>query len=116
MQAETARTGARLGVPRPTDSGVSIVTAIISIGAIQILAALALVLRGKFVAVTLGPAGVGITSVIDQWVQSVAYFSAVSLPLVSTRFLSRAYSEGPEAFRGVYFMFLKVLLILSLGG
>lgn len=84
-----------------------------SVGAIQALAALITVFRGKFVALQLGPGGVGITSVIDQWSQSLAYVAALSLPLVSTRFLSRAHSDGPGAFETVYVTFLKTLFLLS---
>ena len=94
-------------------SRADILVIIVSVGAIQAVAALATVLRGKYVALVLGPGGVGITSVIDQWAQSLAYVAALSLPLVSTRFLSQAHSEGPGAFRTVYAMFLKGLLVLS---
>src|SRR4051794_34300665 len=90
--------------------------AILTIGTLQALAILLNFVRSKVVAVLLGPEGVGVISVIDQVVQSAAYFSALSLPFASIKFLSRAHSDGEESFRNSYFTFLKVLLILSFLG
>ncbi len=68
--------------------------AILSIGMIQAVAIVIQFVRSKVVAVTLGPAGVGVISTIDQTVQFVAFAAAFSIPLASVKFLSKAHSEG----------------------
>src|SRR5712692_7193601 len=88
----------------------------ITIGSLQALAIALTFLRWKFVAVMLGPEGVGVVSVIDQVVQSAAFFTALSLPFAALKFLSRAHSESEESFQRIYASFLKALLILSTGG
>jgi PST family polysaccharide transporter len=89
---------------------------ILTIGTIQILAIAVNFIRTKLVAVLAGPEGVGVISTIDQVVQSAAYFSALSLPFASVKFLSKAHSEGDEAFKRTYTSFLKVLLMLAAAG
>jgi len=89
---------------------------ILTIGTIQVLAIAVNFVRTKLVAVLLGPEGVGIVSTIDQVVQSAAYFSALSLPFASIKFLSKAHSESDEAFKRTYASFLNALLILSATG
>jgi O-antigen/teichoic acid export membrane protein len=89
---------------------------IVSIGILQFLCALMGLVRSKVVAVLAGPEGVGLISIIDQVVQTIAQFSALSLPYASMRFLSRSHSEGPDVFRACYAAFLKGLLILSCAG
>lgn len=88
----------------------------LTIGSFQALAIALTFVRWKFVAVTLGPEGVGLVSVIDQVVQSAAFFSALSLPFAALKFLSRAHSESEESFQRIYASLLKALLILSTGG
>jgi PST family polysaccharide transporter len=73
-------------------------------------------LRGKTVAVIMGPAGVGATSLIDQVVVLIAQLAALSLPWAALKFLSAAHSEGPESFQRLYPVFFRVLLFLSLAG
>jgi PST family polysaccharide transporter len=89
---------------------------IATVGTIQVVAILINLIRTKVVAVLLGPEGVGVVSTIDQVIQSAAYFSALSLPFAAVKFLSRAHSDGPDAFRASYGGFLKVLLLLSIVG
>ena len=87
--------------------------AILTVGAIQVVAILISIARSKIVALLLVPEGVGIVSVIDQVVQLVAYISAFSLPLAAVRFLSRAHSDGEAQFQRAYSLFLSIILILS---
>ena len=89
---------------------------ILTIGAFQALAIVISFFRTKLVAVLAGPEGVGIISTIDQVVQAASYFSALSLPFASVRYLSKAHSRGFESFKQTYSNFLKALLILSLTG
>ncbi len=85
-----------------------------SIGAIQIVSILSSLIRTKYIAVTLGPEGTGIISLIDQVVQLTSYISALSLPFASIKYLSKAHSENDEAFKKAYASFLGLLLIISL--
>jgi O-antigen/teichoic acid export membrane protein len=89
---------------------------ILAIGGIQVAAILISIVRSKVVAVLLGPAGVGVVSVIDQVVQLITYLSAFSLPMAAVRFLSRAHSEGEEPFRRTYAAFLQAIVGLSTTG
>ncbi len=89
---------------------------ILSIGTIQAVAIIIQFVRSKVVAVTLGPAGVGIVSTIDQTVQFVAFATALSIPLASVKFLSKAHSEGHEAFKRTYAGFFHLLALLSVAG
>ena len=89
---------------------------ILGIGSIQAIAIAIQFIRSKMVAVTLGPEGVGVVSTIDQIVQLAAFAMAFSLPLASVRFLSKAHSEGDDAFRSCYIGFLKLLALVSLVG
>jgi O-antigen/teichoic acid export membrane protein len=89
---------------------------ILSIGAIQAVAIVIQFVRSKVVAVTLGPAGVGVVSTIDQTVQFVAFAAAFSIPLASVKFLSKAHSEGHEAFKRCYAGFFQLLGLLASAG
>ena len=85
-----------------------------SIGIIQLLTILSSLVRTKYIAVILGPEGTGIIGIIDQVVQLTAFVSALSLPLASVKFLSKANSESAEAFEKAYVSFLGLLLFISL--
>ena len=87
---------------------------ILSIGAIQFVAIAIQFVRAKFVAVLLGPTGVGIVSTIDQIVQFTAFAASLSLPLASVKFLSKAHSEGHEPFRRCFAGFFQLLAPLAL--
>jgi O-antigen/teichoic acid export membrane protein len=89
---------------------------IVALGGIQAAAMAFNLLRAKIVAVTLGPAGVGAASVIDQVAILIAQFAACSLPLAGVKFLSAADSESHEEFERLYSAFFRVLLLLSLAG
>lgn len=83
------------------------------IGALQVLSVLVNFARTKITALLVGPEGVGVISVIDQTIQFVAHTCALSLPFATVKFLSKAHSEGEEAFRNGYAVFFKALLLLS---
>ena len=87
--------------------------AIATIGVIQALVILTSLVRSKILAVQLGPEGVGVLGVIDQVVQLIAYISALSLPVASNKFLSRAHSEGFDVFRRTYGNLLRLLVVLT---
>jgi len=85
-----------------------------SIGAIQIVTILSSLIRTKYIAISLGPEGTGIIGIIDQVVQLTSFISALSLPLASIKFLSKANSESVEAFKKTYVSFLGLLLTVSI--
>lgn len=89
---------------------------ILTIGGIQALAIAIQFIRTKVVAVLLGPEGVGVISTIDQTVQFAAFASALSIPLASVKFLSRAHSESSGAFKRTYAGFIHLLMVLSVAG
>lgn len=87
--------------------------AMVTIGAVQILIIAVNLIRSKLLAVLLGPAGVGVLSVIDQLVQLVSYVSAFSIPLATGKLLSHAHDEGFDAFRRGYGNLLRLLVTLT---
>ena len=89
---------------------------IATLGGIQILAVVFNVLRSKLLAVLLGPEGIGATSVVDQAALLVLQMSALSLPFASVRFLARAHSQGPDAFRRTYSGLISALVALTSTG
>lgn len=89
---------------------------ILSLAGIQFIQAAVQVLKMKFVALMLGPDGLGIISLINQFVQLVIQISTLALPWVATRFMAVAYSHGQESFERKVKVFFKGILYLSLLG
>jgi antigen flippase len=86
------------------------------IGALQVLGGLIYFLRTKVIALVLGPAGVGVVSIIDQFVQLMMQLSAFAIPFAAIKVLSKAHSESAGTFKATYAGLLRLLLILgSLG-
>ena len=90
--------------------------AILTIGFIQVAVMAFNLLRAKVVAVTVGPEGVGIISVIDQIVVLVAQVTNLSLPFVAVKLLSHAHSESRQSFVNGYVALLRALLVVSVVG
>jgi O-antigen/teichoic acid export membrane protein len=89
---------------------------ILAIGTIQALTILAQLARSKLVALLVGPEGVGVISIVDQFVLIVAQVSAFSLPFAVVKFLSHADGDKPEIFAQTFFSFLKALILLTCAG
>jgi O-antigen/teichoic acid export membrane protein len=87
--------------------------AIVALGGIQALTMLAGLARTKVLAVLLGPAGVGIASVVDQVVSLVAQLGSLSIPFVALKFLSRTRDESPDETRRVYNALVMLLVLAS---
>lgn len=68
--------------------------AIVGLGAVQAITMAAGLARTKVLAMLLGPAGVGVASVIDQAVSLVAQLGSVSIPFVALKYMSRAHGAG----------------------
>jgi enterobacterial common antigen flippase len=113
----TAAAAATSPSPDPVPSSNSgVVEIILGLGGIQVAAMLFNLIRGKTMAVMLGPAGVGAGSLIDQVSVFIAQLAALSLPWAGVKFLSAADSEGREKFERLYRAFFGTLLLLSLAG
>ena len=89
---------------------------IISLAGIQFLQAAVQVLKMKFVALMLGPDGLGVISLINQFIQLVIQVSTLALPWVATRFLAVAHSHGHESFERRVSVFFRGILYLSCAG
>lgn len=89
---------------------------IASIAGIQIIQAVVYVLKMKFVALMMGPDGLGALGLINQFIQLVIQVSTLSLPWIATRYLAIAYADGLEKFSHTTRLFLRAILFLSVGG
>src|SRR5215211_8549786 len=88
--------------------------AIVALGSIQALTMLAGLARTKVLAVLLGPAGVGVASVIDQVVSLVAQLGSLSIPFVGLKFLARARDGTNDDTRRIYDALVMLLVIASI--
>ena len=88
--------------------------AILALGGIQAFTMLAGLARTKVLAVLLGPAGVGVASVIDQVVSLVAQLGSLSIPFVGLKFLARARDGGAEETRSIYDALVMLLVLASI--
>ena len=94
----------------------SLTRLVASVGLIQVLAMAFTFGRSKAVAVTLGPAGVGTTGLIDQTIGVVAQVCAFALPSAAVKFLAAAHSDDREGFEKLYAALFQALAFLSLLG
>src|SRR5262249_30039433 len=85
----------------------------IRIGALQVFGALAFAARAKIGALVLRTGGVGLVSVIDQFVLLMLQLFALAIPFSAVKVLSKAHSESIETFKAVYAGLLRLLLILG---
>ncbi len=88
--------------------------AIVALGSIQALTMLAGLSRTKVLAVVLGPAGVGVASVIDQIVSLVAQLGSLSIPFIGLKFLARARDGAVDETRRIYDALVMLLVMASI--
>lgn len=88
---------------------------VLALGASQVLGSLLNLARAKSVAVLLGPAGIGIVSVVDQLGQVAVFTASLALPHAGVKYLSRAHSESRPALVGRYHLFTQTVLATSVG-
>jgi PST family polysaccharide transporter len=88
--------------------------AIVALGGIQALTMAAGLARTKVLAHLLGPAGVGVASVIDQVVSLIAQVGSLSIPFVALKFLSRTRDVSRDETRRIYDALFLILLIASM--
>jgi O-antigen/teichoic acid export membrane protein len=89
--------------------------ALASIGAIQLLIMLVALVRAKILATSLGPAGFGVLSTIDQAVLTVVQVSALSMPFTALRLMAKSHSQGEAPFRQAFVTFFRMLTVLAVG-
>ncbi len=86
--------------------------ALFTIGALQVITMLVLLVRTKTLALTLGPEMVGVMAVIEKLLAVIAQTVSLSLPFAAVRFLPERWAQGPEAFTDLYIRMRNVLLAL----
>ncbi len=86
---------------------------IVALGGVQVATGAVGLLRTKLVAVLLGPAGFGITAVVDQVVQLALQATALSLPFAAVRFLARAHSRAPADFHRTYAVLFRLIVAVT---
>ncbi len=89
--------------------------ALLTIGAVQMITMLVLLVRTKTLAVMLGPELVGIMAVIDKLLAVIAQTASLSLPFAAVRFLPERWAVGPAEYRDLFARMRNVLLGMVLG-
>jgi PST family polysaccharide transporter len=100
----------------PTLLAGSVFGTVMTLGGIQMLAILLTMARSKATAITLGPAGVGAVSLIDQLVSLLGQIVTFSLPFAAVKFLSAEHSVDSVRFSRLYAAFTWMLIILAVAG
>ena len=88
--------------------------ALLTIGAVQVITMLVLLVRTKTLAVAFGPETVGVMAVIDKLLAVIAQTVSLSLPFAAARFLPEQWTAGPAAYRDLFTRMRNVLLALVL--
>ncbi|MEO8456124.1 MAG: polysaccharide biosynthesis C-terminal domain-containing protein [Sphingomicrobium sp.] len=78
------------------------IRALVSIGLLQFLSMLLLLVRTKIVALFLGPEGVGVIASLDRVTAVVAQTLSLSLPFAAVRFLPAAERRSPDEAEALY--------------
>jgi PST family polysaccharide transporter len=91
-----------------------VIRALVTIGALQFLAMLLMLVKTKVLAVTLGPSAVGTMSVVDKLMAVVSQTVSLSLPFAALRFLPAALRESPDAMDLLYRRMRLVVVALIL--
>ena len=84
--------------------------AFVTIGALQALTMLVLLVRTKGLALLLGPAWLGVMSVIDRLLAVFAQTAALSLPFAALRFLPGKWESGTGHFLALFGRMRNVLV------
>ncbi len=88
--------------------------ALLTIGLVQFLTMLFLLVRTKTLALILGPENVGVMAVIDRLLAVLTQTAALSLPFAVIRFLPPLWANDREAFSVMLRRMMNLLLILML--
>ena len=108
-----------LGSPQPADQspGPSFhpLQAIVALGGIQALTMAAGLARTKVLALLLGPAGLGVASVVDQVLSLIAQLGSLSIPFAALKYLARSRDSSEDETRRIYNAFVLLLTVASIG-
>jgi len=88
--------------------------AFLTIGALQVVTMLVMLVRTKTLAVVLGPEYVGAMAVIDKLLAVIVQTVSLSMPFAALRFLPSSWLAGPAEFRSLFVRMRNVLLGLVL--
>ncbi len=75
---------------------------LVSIGAIQVITMLVMLVRAKTLAVTQGPEFVGVIGVIDKLVAVIVQTTSLSLPFAALKFLPEVWEKSPASYASLY--------------
>ena len=87
---------------------------LLTIGAVQVITMLVLLMRTKTLALMLGPEYVGVMAVIDKLLAVVAQTVSLSLPFAAVKFLPECWAAGPAQFRDLFARMRNVSMALIL--
>lgn len=87
--------------------------ALVTIGVVQLLTMLVLLIRTKTLALLLGPELVGAMAVIDRLLAVIVQTASLSLPFAALRFLPERWADEPGAYRALFERMRNVLLALT---
>ena len=82
----------------------------LTIGALQFLTMLVLLVRTKALALLLGPENVGAMAVTDKLLAVIVQTVSLSFPFAALRFLPTAWAEGPDRYAALLRRMLGILL------
>jgi O-antigen/teichoic acid export membrane protein len=86
---------------------------LLTIGFLQFLTMLVMLVRTKTLALVLGPEYVGMMSTIDKLLAVISQTLSLSLPFAALRFLPEALRSSPAAFHNLLRRMRNVLLVLA---
>ena len=84
--------------------------ALLTIGGVQVITMLVLLVRTKTLALVLGPELVGVMAVIDKLLAVIAQTGSLSLPFAALKFLPERWTAGPSEFHALFTQMRNVLL------
>ncbi len=87
---------------------------LLTIGAVQFVTMLVMLVRTKTLAVSQGPEFVGAMAVIDKLLAVIAQTLSYSLPFAALRFLPERWNASPAAYRRLYASMRNVVLSVIL--
>jgi enterobacterial common antigen flippase len=88
--------------------------ALLTLGGLQLLTMLVLLVRTKTLAILLGPDGVGVLAIVDKLLATVAQTISLSLPFAAVRFLPELWSRSQNEFVALTRRMRNLLLLLAL--
>lgn len=86
---------------------------LLTIGSLQVVVMLVLMIRTKALALMLGPEMVGVMAVVDKLFATVAQTVALSMPFAAVRFLPEVWTRDRAEFAALFRRMRNILLLLA---